>query len=142
MHNIDKIEKADNIKSYLFRMADHTVSDYYRVKSNQPNSELKEDIDFFEETPLSGKSLQLADCCLGPMIESLEPAYREALILTELEGLTQRQYAEKIGITVANAKIRVHRAKLKLKEVIQSCCTYYFDKYGNVVDRDTKGCCS
>ncbi|MES1214494.1 MAG: sigma-70 family RNA polymerase sigma factor [Bacteroidota bacterium] len=143
IQNIDKVENASNTKSYLLRVADNAVVDYYRQCSNKPNKELEEDLLLTEETVLADKSLQLADCCLRPMIESLEPIYKEALIMTELEGLTQQQYADKIGISTSNAKIRVHRAKQKLKEVIQSCCTYYFDSYGNVVDSEKKpgNCC-
>ena len=67
------------------------------------------------------------------MIESLDPIYREALLLTELEGFSQGQYAEKTGISYTNAKTRVQRARKKLKKVILQCCAYRFDKYGNIV---------
>jgi RNA polymerase sigma-70 factor (ECF subfamily) len=78
------------------------------------------------------------------MIESLEPIYREALILIELEGLSQQQYAEKVGISYTNAKTRVQRAREKLRKIILQCCQYQFDKYGNIVSccngNNTKTC--
>ena len=143
IQNIKKVERASNTRSYLLRMADNAVIDYYRDKNNKLGNELQEDVVWADEAESEDKSLQLADCCLRPMIDSLEPIYKEALTITELEGMTQKQYAEKIGISVTNAKIRVHRAKQKLKEVIQSCCTYYFDSYGNVVDceKNSDNCC-
>jgi RNA polymerase sigma-70 factor (ECF subfamily) len=78
------------------------------------------------------------------MIESLEPIYRDALILTELEGWSQKQLAEKAGISLSGAKSRVQRAKEKLKEVIFNCCTYEFDKYGNIISakKNLSKCCS
>lgn len=137
IENFDKIEKAGNLKSYLLKMADNAVVDYYRKKTNEPDDEFSDDFVLPEETSLNDPSLQLADCCLRPMIESLDPIYSEALILTELEGLTQIQYAEKIGISYTNAKTRVQRAREKLKTVILQCCQYEFDKYGNIVS-----CCT
>jgi RNA polymerase sigma-70 factor (ECF subfamily) len=130
--NIDKIEKADNVRSYLLKIADNAVIDHYR-KKNKPTDAFSEDIELVEETPVNNLSFKLADCCLRPMIESLEPIYREALILIELEGLSQQQYAEKTGISYTNAKSRVQRAREKLRKVILQCCQYRFDKYGNIV---------
>jgi len=143
IHNIDKVEKAKNIKSYLLKIADNTVTDYYRGKNNIATA--FEDFHEIEtlEPAVDENLLQLADCCLRPMIESLEPIYREALILTELEGLSQRQLADKIGISLSGAKSRVQRAKEKLKEVILNCCSYEFDKYGNIIScvKNPSGCC-
>ena len=144
IENIDKIGKARNTKSYLLKMADNAVTDYYRKKVNKSHSDITENILATDESELNDTSLQLADCCLRPMIESLDPVYKEALLLTELEGLTQKQYAEKVGITYTNAKTRVQRARRKLKDVILGCCAYKFDKYGNIISCQKKleKCCN
>ena len=131
--NMDKIEKADNLKSYLLKIADNSVVDYYRKEAIKKSLAFSENFVLPLESPSNDLSLKLADCCLRPMIESLEPIYSEALILIELEGLSQQQYAEKIGISYTNAKTRVQRAREKLKKVILQCCLYEFDKYGNIV---------
>jgi len=144
MHNMDKISNASNVRSYLLRMADNAVTDHYRSKDGTSSNEVDDDVLMAEEYDYPDASLQLADCCLRPMIEQLEPIYRDALIMTELNGLSQKQYADEAGISVTNVKIRVHRAKQKLKEIIQACCTYHFDKYGNIVavEKKTGRCCS
>jgi RNA polymerase sigma-70 factor (ECF subfamily) len=133
MENIDKVEKADNIKSYLLKIADNAVVDHYRKEANKKNDAFSENFVLPLESPSNDLSLKLADCCLRTMIESLEPIYSEALILTELEGLSQQQYAEKTGISYTNAKTRVQRAREKLRKVILQCCLYEFDKYGNII---------
>ncbi|HEY1870092.1 MAG TPA: sigma-70 family RNA polymerase sigma factor [Chitinophagaceae bacterium] len=131
IRNIDKIEAASNIKSYLIRTADNTIADFYRDNSRYrilneiPNLEDKRE-DF-------EKSLQLADCCLRPMIESLPPGYRDALIMADLEGISQRKIAEKLNLSLSGAKSRVQRARSLLKEVILKCCNYEFDRYGNII---------
>src|SRR4051812_26032496 len=62
--NIDKIEKADNLKSYLLKVADNAVVDYYRKKVNKQNEVFSEELAFTKDTPVNDLSLQLADCCL------------------------------------------------------------------------------
>lgn len=145
IHNIEKVNKARNIKSYLLKIADNTVIDFYRAKAAKPvaNADFVDSMEAVE-IEVEDTSLQLADCCLRPMIESLEPIYREALILTELEGLTQKQFADKVGITHSGAKSRVQRAKEQLKAVIADCCTYEFDKYGNIIScrKNAGNCCN
>jgi RNA polymerase sigma-70 factor, ECF subfamily len=131
--NLPKISQADNISAYLVRLTNNTITDYYRKKGKFPvQQELSEQV-VVEVDDIPDRSLALADCCLRPIIESLPVIYRDALVWVELEGLTHRQFAEKTGITLTNAKSRVQRAREKLKVAILQCCNYQFDTYGNVV---------
>lgn len=135
LNNISRIQKVNNIPSYLFRIASNEVIDHYRNSSKYEQVELLEVEP--EQEEIKDRALQLADCCLRPMIEALPAIYRDALILTDLEGLSQKTLAEKLGISVSGAKSRVQRAREKLKEEILNCCQYEFDKYGNIIS-----CCS
>src|SRR6185295_7165054 len=62
IRNIEKVERASNTKSYLLRMADNAVTDYYRQKVNRSNDELQEDECLVDENQFQDSSLQLADC--------------------------------------------------------------------------------
>ncbi|MFX1705680.1 RNA polymerase sigma factor SigZ [Chitinophaga sp. CC14] len=130
--NMGKVEKAQNIRAYLYQVANNAVTDYYRRVCKVVSYEEEPVSDREGEVTVINNEYRLADC-LRPMIESLPQIYREALILTELEGLTQKQFAEKMGISLSGAKSRVQRAREKLKEEIINCCEYEFDKYGNIV---------
>ena len=141
--HLPKIEKANNMAAYLVQLTNNTVMDHYRKFKPAIQVALANEISA-ENEHQTIQSLRLADCCLRPMIESLPAIYREALIMTELEGMKQKEYAEKVGITISNAKMRVQRAKEKLKEIILECCSYDFDKYGNIIDCRENGpsaCC-
>jgi RNA polymerase sigma-70 factor (ECF subfamily) len=147
--NIDKVENADNIGGYLLRLAGNAVNDHYRAAqhklttlSTQAEESTDESVCCRHATaagPLSTPATfadpapRLADCCLRPMIESLPPIYRDALIWTQLDGMSQKELAQKLGISETGARSRVQRAREKLKEVIISCCNYQFDRYGNVI---------
>ncbi|HEV8283623.1 MAG TPA: sigma-70 family RNA polymerase sigma factor [Chitinophagaceae bacterium] len=128
----DRIKGIEQPASYMIKMAQNAVIDFYRSqkKATQP---LQDDHIIVEE---SSSEIQLADCCLLSFIKALPPQYSEALILTELEGFSQKQLAEKLNISYTGAKSRVQRARRMLKDAILACCPYKFDKYGNII-----GCC-
>jgi len=131
--NQSKITQADNISAYLTRLTTNTVIDYYRRKAKtSDDKELPADISV-EPAEIPDNSLALADCCLRPFIDSLPEIYRNALVLVELENMKIKDYAVKADISVTNAKTRVQRARIKLREVILQCCQYEFDTYGNMV---------
>ena len=70
--------------------------------------------------------------CLGPLIERLPPLHREALALTELEGLTQTSAAARLGLSSSGMKSRVQRGRAQLKELLGACCEIELDRRGGV----------
>jgi len=70
---------------------------------------------------------------LAPMIEELGPADRETLQLTELQGLTQREAADRLGISLPALKSRVLRGRARLRTRILACCELEFDRRGGIV---------
>ena len=49
-------------------------------------------------------------------IQRIEPAYREILVLRDIEGLRAKEIAEVVGISVSAVKSRLHRARAQLRE--------------------------
>jgi RNA polymerase sigma-70 factor (ECF subfamily) len=58
-------------------------------------------------------------------IGQLPKGNREVLILGELGGFTDDEVAQALGISVANAKVRLHRARAQLKKAIGARCEFY-----------------
>ena len=58
-------------------------------------------------------------------IGQLPEGNREVLILGELGGLTDDEVAQALGISLANAKVRLHRARAQLKTAIAARCDFY-----------------
>lgn len=48
-------------------------------------------------------------------LRNLPPPYRIVVLLRDIEGLSTEEVAEVLGISVANAKVRLHRARLALR---------------------------
>lgn len=67
------------------------------------------------------------NACVRQVIDSLPGDYRAALVLHDLEGLTAEQTAEICGCFLATAKIRIHRARDRLRKALQLQCEFYRD---------------
>jgi RNA polymerase sigma-70 factor (ECF subfamily) len=65
-----------------------------------------------EEQLLAAESRRV----LGQAIEALPPDYRAAVVLRDIEGLSNQEVAETVGTTVLAVKSRLHRARLALRE--------------------------
>src|SRR6266568_2402510 len=75
------------------------------------------------------------------LVDNLPHDYRQALILTEYEGLTQRELAERLGISISGAKSRVQRAREKVKLMLLKCCHFQFDRLGRIIDYEPNCAC-
>jgi RNA polymerase sigma-70 factor (ECF subfamily) len=81
--------------------------------------------------------------CVAAMVEELPEAYREALRLTEYEGLSQKALSDRLGISFSGAKSRVQRARAKIKEQLPNCCHFQFDYAGRIIEYQSRcACCA
>jgi RNA polymerase sigma-70 factor (ECF subfamily) len=64
--------------------------------------------------------------CINEYIDNLPPDYRTVIVLSELEGLANKEIAEILDISLNNVKIRLHRARAKLKAALDEACDFYY----------------
>lgn len=137
LRNKHKVDQAEHLERYLYGIVRNAVNDYFRSKKGGlPSGNLHFEIPAEDETLQDTINL----CCLKPFIAQLPEKYSEALNLTELEGMPQKELAEKLGISYSGAKTRVQRGREKLKAAILDCCAVETDRYGNLLDLDTRNC--
>jgi RNA polymerase sigma-70 factor (ECF subfamily) len=60
------------------------------------------------------------------------------LKLSELDGLTQQNVADRLGLSLSGAKSRIQRGRAMLRNVLDQCCTFEFDRRGNLLEVDPK----
>ena len=119
-----------SIKTWAFSIASRVAADYYRHPGRKARivdlNEVAEPIDSDRAIDERLVVDEMNDC-VRQVIDSLPEAYRAALILHDLEGLSAEQTAEICDCSVATAKIRIHRARLRLKEALKNQCEFYRD---------------
>jgi RNA polymerase sigma-70 factor (ECF subfamily) len=124
-------------ESWFYQIARNLIIDHYRRRRQLveiPES-LPAEPDLPEEDPQALLALSLKQ-----LIDELPEPYRQALILTEYHGLSQKQLAERMGISLSGAKSRVQRARAKLRDMLLRCCHFEFDRRGHIVEYYQRCC--
>ena len=125
-------------EGWFYQIARNLIIDHYRRRREMveiPES-LPAEPDLPEEDPEAVLALSLTE-----MVNELPEPYRQALVLTEYQGLSQKQLAESQGISLSGAKSRVQRAREKLRDMLLRCCHFEFDRRGRIVDYYERCCC-
>src|SRR6185295_6840965 len=112
------------------------ITDYFRKL--RPSEQLPPDLAPDSEDPDDAPDLRP---CIRRFLNELEPSYREALVLTEWQGLTQRQMGKRLGLSSSGAKSRVQRARGQLKKLLLDCCRFEVDRRGNILEMTPRHKC-
>ena len=65
--------------------------------------------------------------CIREFVERLPPDYRTVIVLSELKDLKNQEVADILGISLDAVKIRLHRARTRLKKEFEAGCDFYHD---------------
>jgi RNA polymerase sigma-70 factor (ECF subfamily) len=128
--HIGGLQDEDRLQAWIFRIACNAITDYYRKP--QHAAELPDDLpapidDGNEAERQLARSLRL-------MIELLPAEYRDALLLDAFEGLSQKEIAARLGLSLSGAKSRIQRGRAMLRDLLLACCHFEFDQHGRVID--------
>lgn len=135
--HIETLHDEEKLAAWLYQLTRHVIIDYYRttrVTTAFP------DLPYEPESRFENVVQELAPC-IQAMIESLPDIYRQALLLTQYQGLTQQELAQRLHLSLPGAKSRVQRAREKLKALLLGCCHFEFDRLGRVIDYFPKEQC-
>jgi RNA polymerase sigma-70 factor (ECF subfamily) len=118
------------LQAWIFSITRHAIIDHYRTRKEfvaVPETLAVED-------PSAPEEMEALKAWFRRMIHSLPGPYREAILLTAFDGLSQVEMARQLGISVSGAKSRVQRGRQQLKAMLLDCCHFEFDGRGRVFD--------
>lgn len=137
--NCEQLQGVHNLKAWLYQITRNTVHDFFRENSRrQP---LAEEAELPEPEDLTEQNRQEVEALVEPLINLLPTEYAEALRLSELAGVSQKEIAERLGISYSGAKSRVQRGREKLKQLFLECCHLELSHDGQVVGAEVKASC-
>ena len=125
--SMHKLESADHLSAWLTRIATNRIIDHYR--SRRPVEELPDEL---VATPPEDDPVVTLAPCLPAMVERLPETYRDAVRLSELEQLPQREVARRLGLSLSGAKSRVQRGRVLLRQLVEACCRVF--RTGTTID--------
>ncbi len=117
------------LQGWIYRIARNAVIDYYRTRRESLPLEAEA-----EPSEPDGRDAVDLTASLRRFIAALPPLYREPLVRHEFQGQPMAEVAAALGLTETAAKSRVRRARLLLREMLDRCCRFEFDRRGRVID--------
>ncbi len=148
--SLDSFRGESRLSTWIYRIATNTAIDHLRRPSAQ-RALMKADVT--GDDPLSVESGNMPEDsvpsldtllirkdmneCIRGLVNDLPENYRTVLILGDLEGFTNAEIAEVLALSLDAVKIRLHRARLRLKKAMDQACHIYRDER-NVLSCDRK----
>jgi RNA polymerase sigma-70 factor (ECF subfamily) len=120
--------QLDAPRAWLFHVARNLLIDRLRLTKEQVP--LPDDLSAEPEPEL--RPVDELSQCIPRVLSELSPVDREAIVLCDLQGMTQQAYAQKIGLSLPAAKSRVQRARARLQAQLVTACQVSFDETGEV----------
>jgi RNA polymerase sigma-70 factor (ECF subfamily) len=110
-------DPSRSFRSWMYTIVRHKVIDTLRRRAARGRYETSQGYGDEAAAPAngSGAALEAADA-----LRALPPEYREALLLTKLEGRSVSEAAEQVGVSVSAMKSRVHRGIRQVRSVLES----------------------
>ena len=140
--NIDTFKGESKVSTWIYRIAtnaalDKLKSSSFRHSQSGPLAPLPIHIAEIENpvttnkdnyTPPDNKIIHdEMNECIREFVDKLPPDYRTIIALKELDGFTNKEIAEILEISLDTAKIRLHRARAKLRKNLEAGCDFYHD---------------
>jgi len=135
---LPKFRGESQLSTWMYRIATNVALDRLRSPSHKQvirNCSDTAEAELEDGNPLTGEKTSLMEPqifrremneCIHGFIQKLPENYRVALVLSEFEELRDGEIAETLGISIGTVKIRLHRAKEKLKEELIAHCDSYW----------------
>lgn len=131
---IETVKDVRRLESWVYQITRHVIIDYYRGKERLwATLDAPDVLELAEDLPDDDVVGELFPS-VRAMVKSLPEHDRQALVLTEYQGLTQRELADRLGLSFSGAKSRVQRAREKLKQMLLECCHFELDRRGHIID--------
>lgn len=95
---------------WMYAIANYKLIDHWRKRGRSP-------IDLDDEADMAVAPDTMAATDIASLLDQLPEAQAEAIRMTHIEGLTNREAGDRIGVGTSAMKLRVHRGMLRLKEI-------------------------
>jgi RNA polymerase sigma-70 factor (ECF subfamily) len=136
-NNLENLKDPSKISSWIFRIAYNLCQDHFRkLKRSRKEERIdQEEMEEFKEALIQAgpdiqKELEQRQMgeCVQNQINLLPESLRTVLVLFDIMEFSHQEIADIIGITVKNVKVRLHRARKRLKTILEEKCSFERDE--------------
>lgn len=135
MHGgLGTLRDEDRFIPWAFGIARRAIVDHQRARGRlpTPTAELPEPAEPGPQNEDAAANEALTSV-IATFVAALPTPYRQAVVLTELEGRSHQQAADMEGVSLTAMKSRVRRGRAKLRHMLERCCAIELDARNRVV---------
>ena len=138
--SLDSFRGESLIATWVYRIATNAAMDKvrspaYRARLYSAPIEESSEADDFVAAAVEDRGTSAEDDairsemsgCVQDLMAQLPENCRTVLVLSETEGMKNSEIAEVLGVSLETVKIRLHRARSRLKEILEANCSFYHD---------------
>ena len=121
-----------SVSTWIYTIATHAALDRMRLASTTPRADVELEAEEGEvPVEMQAPSIESTaireemNACVRDFISRLPERYRIPLVLSDIEGFTNEEIATILHVTLGTAKIRLHRARERLRQSLRSGCDFY-----------------
>jgi RNA polymerase sigma-70 factor (ECF subfamily) len=139
----DSLRNEGAQTAWLYRIATHVCLDRLRQYARRAPKETETDFDELDvaepDTPSLQQIIERDEMseCVQAYLNHLSDSYRAAILLHDMHDLAAPEIAQLLGVSVDTVKIRLHRARNKLRIALQTGCDFSHDER-NVLTCESK----
>jgi RNA polymerase sigma-70 factor, ECF subfamily len=130
------LRNASALESWLYRIATHICLDRLRQRtrssarlSDSPIDELPIE-DKAHPSPFAVIQQKEMGDCVDQYVATLPDSYKVVLLLHDTDGQTDNEIADLLNLPLSTVKMRLHRARERLRETLKNACMFGRDDRG------------
>jgi RNA polymerase sigma-70 factor (ECF subfamily) len=133
---LETFRGESSLRTWIYRIATNVAIDHFRssaARQETASQSFEEEFDG-EQGDTTARSpehqvakSEMSDCVQGH-IQQLPLSYRTVLLLHDVQGLRTRDIADVLDCSVDTVKIRIHRARNRLRESLAAGCDLDHDE--------------
>jgi RNA polymerase sigma-70 factor (ECF subfamily) len=118
----DTIRKGESSVAWFYRLLRNAVIDHYRRRDVERRA-LEREAGTGLESEIPEPEVEKAICgCIDDLIPTLKSDYADLIRRVDLEDAAIVDVADSIGITPANLRVKLHRARAALRRRLELSC--------------------
>jgi RNA polymerase sigma-70 factor (ECF subfamily) len=124
-----------SVSTWLYRIATNVALDRLRQRTIDPPIEGGYEFDEHDLPPdVQSPSVETTAiheemrACISEFVARLPDSYKTVTVLSEIEGFKNSEIAAILDVSLDTVKIRLHRAREKLRRDLEAGCTFYRDE--------------
>ena len=141
---LNNFEGRSKLSTWIYKIATNITNDYFKSAAFQKGTkqtltgkcldENKEDRNVWpvDKSELSDKILEKKEMnsCIKRYVQYISENYRTVFVLSEYEGMKNKEIADILDLSLDTVKIRLYRARTQLKKKMEKGCKITYEGDG------------